>query len=462
MQESKTAQLTIAIFCVGLFILSSALFVLTKNNVFPIVNFLLFLVTFFLKRGQYRIFSLVFFAPLFKCFNLYNSSFSSSLFSVGVMIYEGLVVIRFFLDRKLDELKKRILQHRIVVLFGMYVLLVSVIFLTSFRGLLQCFSSISYFLLPMFCLIDLRSLKNKWLIVSFSLGILLANIFAFGFLFVFKSKGVAFLEIFMPSYIKAYTLYSGTFFRFGGLRGDSNGNSLYILFASSLLLTILGKNRKTRRFVLLLIVLLQPFAVLGGSKSYFIALVILIFGYLTMRFYRSKRFPFIVLATAFLLFLVLIVGYNVFYPFLRRILMTDMRRGFLSGVTTERSDILVNYFRIIINDPLTFLLGRGARSQILYNTDFHNTLLQIIWDYGVVGLILFCFSYLPRYFDAIKKNNLVVLSFAVFLLYVLSLHMLDQEGLYIVFICLAYVPSGKFGLLKEIQNDKVQFSVVEI
>ena len=59
----------------------------------------------------------------------------------------------------------------------------------------------------------------------------------------------------------------------------------------------------------------------------------------------------------------------------------------MSTFTTGRSDIWVNYFEYFRLNPLTVFFGKGYTNILINEKASHNTLIQIIFQFGIVGSV---------------------------------------------------------------------------
>ncbi len=130
----------------------------------------------------------------------------------------------------------------------------------------------------------------------------------------------------------------------------------------------------------------------------------------------------------------------------------------LSDLTGSRSDILQEYVRLFFSLPYSFLLlGAGINGYLgYYNFHFlqaglfpevvgpHNTLLEIMISFGLVGFILFA-AYLYLGFRAERNRTasqhifrLAWLPIIVFILYCFSLQNLGKYGSYFILMLIVY------------------------
>lgn len=60
----------------------------------------------------------------------------------------------------------------------------------------------------------------------------------------------------------------------------------------------------------------------------------------------------------------------------------------MSELTTGRTDLWRNYIHEFLNNPITLLFGEGYTSINLNNKASHNTLIQVVYQFGLIGMPL--------------------------------------------------------------------------
>lgn len=128
------------------------------------------------------------------------------------------------------------------------------------------------------------------------------------------------------------------------------------------------------------------FGVLTYSKTFFLALVLLVAIFVAWQFWNRKLLRGI-------LYVALIIGcgsYLIFSPSSPFAVVMSRLAGAtnLSELTTGRTDVFAAYRDIITQDAKTFLLGCGLAASSLAK-DPHNLFLEITYYTGVIGLALF-------------------------------------------------------------------------
>lgn len=161
--------------------------------------------------------------------------------------------------------------------------------------------------------------------------------------------------------------------------------------------------------------------VLTYSKTFFLMLVLLVAVYLVWQFWNKKVFRGIFLTMAILVVggILLLSEGSPFAVVLERLTSSAT----LGELTTGRSDVFVEYFRVITKNVGTVLFGVGMGAGNL-SRDPHNLALEITYYVGLVGLVLMVVYYvsLIHAIDAnLKKQNFIARYVVLFI--VVMVHM---------------------------------------
>ena len=57
----------------------------------------------------------------------------------------------------------------------------------------------------------------------------------------------------------------------------------------------------------------------------------------------------------------------------------------LSDFTTGRIDLWSKYLEALTDDPLLLLFGKGFTSVLIFDKASHNTIIQVIYQFGLIG-----------------------------------------------------------------------------
>lgn len=215
-----------------------------------------------------------------------------------------------------------------------------------------------------------------WLTVCFVLGIALAAITA-RYLVVFPT---------ITRYIVVNT--SLGMVRWSGYYGDPNFYSTHITAAfSGALVLILHNDRKPKLFVLIgMAVMLLYCGLMSVSKSFLLVSACVLLLWLADLLLRKGKVT-VKLALVFTLIIVgaFLLSSTVFTDMLGTLLGRFGRDNNLSDFTTGRTELWMNYISTIIEDPLLLLFGSGYTDITDGGVASHNTLIQSVFQFGLVG-----------------------------------------------------------------------------
>lgn len=103
--------------------------------------------------------------------------------------------------------------------------------------------------------------------------------------------------------------------------------------------------------------------------------------------------------------------------------------------TTGRFGIQMKYIFQMISDPISFLFGRGLKYRLFYNVPFareanmiaHNTYLDIILSFGIIGLTIFIYMFYKICNLYLYNNKKSIILLIVFLLSLIALSYLSAD-----------------------------------
>lgn len=188
------------------------------------------------------------------------------------------------------------------------------------------------------------------------------------------------------SYERVYEISNLDIFRFSALDSDPNYYATQIVLALSCLGVLYIKKDIRLSFYILASVLIA-FGAKTASKSFVVLLVIWIL-YMIILLLKEKRF--------FILLLVLVGGVlaipMIFDGRISLFSSTLARFGSASNsadLTTGRSTILLYYIEYLFKNPIVLLFGKGIGSPYWNNHAAHNTYIDFLYFYGIIGTSLF-------------------------------------------------------------------------
>lgn len=214
------------------------------------------------------------------------------------------------------------------------------------------------------------------LTVHFALGIISAALSA-------KILGV------FPNIAKFIDLkVMSQFIRSSGFYGDANFYAAHIsaCIAGVLLLLL---NEKVRSRIIGLIVLI-PFLLYCGfisaSKTFLIVLIISAVVWLCLVIVvRKQPVGKVLLITGMAALVIFIFSSTVFQELLQVMKLRFSYNSNASDITTGRTDLWMNYIKELLSNIDLLLLGKGFTNVKLDGKASHNTLLQALFQFGVIG-----------------------------------------------------------------------------
>lgn len=180
--------------------------------------------------------------------------------------------------------------------------------------------------------------------------------------------------------IRAYEISLDTY-RFTALYSDPNYLSKTLIVLCISLFVLIQKKAISPKYYVL-IALLIGFGFQTISKSFFLMLVVMVilFFAISIRTGHWGTSLAIALFCAIVVVLFMYGRISVFDSFLERITSTN-------DVTTGRMEIWKDYISAIFSSPINLLFGFGIGSAPKYMA--HNTYLELLYTYGILGSLTF-------------------------------------------------------------------------
>ena len=416
--------------------ITGTVYIFHHSPFLPILAFSSFLGLTHIFRKKYRVYAFLFYVPLTSFLGLKINNVSiGSLLTLMIFIYFIEIIIENIFDYKKTGLIPK-LQAVIPLMILIFTMSISNLINIRTISIVKYFSIVLYWIMPFLMLLDKRAEKKRIkMIIFLSISFLLVNAFAFMFIYIFKDKSVNFVETYLPDvyeeYLKKVSLDG---FRFTGMVGDSNHNALIILVISCLCFYYLYLFGRHWIPLIFLVALLQPFGFIGGSKTYIVGFVVCLVAFIILFFKHTTFFPFIIVfaSVALVIGTIFILTSASLSKSLTRLLLIDDRVGFLESFTTYRASIWDEYLSNITRNPINLIFGNGTQAKRLYGADYHNSFIELLWEYGVVGTICWI-NYFKTFVVRKNKNNTTigVGLFVVLVIFAFSLHIIYEETLYV-------------------------------
>jgi hypothetical protein len=215
-----------------------------------------------------------------------------------------------------------------------------------------------------------------WLTLFFALGIIVAAITS-RYLAIFPT---------IARFIRKLSISGIT--RHSGYFNDPNFYAAHITAAmSGILILFLSQQKKIRMAVSVVGLMLLAFCgFLSVSKSFLLIVAcVVIMWFLTFLFQRGKLSVKITWIMTMLVGVAFLLSATVFTDLIDMMLVRFGGIESLSDLTTHRSELWMNYLREFDANPIVLFFGKGCSTDLLNGRGTHNTLLQIIYQLGIVG-----------------------------------------------------------------------------
>lgn len=194
-----------------------------------------------------------------------------------------------------------------------------------------------------------------------------------------------------------FSSYDASIFtRFSGLLGDPNYYAVNVHIAMVSALFLGFRKKITYAYMLLLLVVLAIFAILTGSKSAVLMLIVPFALLVYTNFKQKKMVLNIVLLIGSIIGLVL--AFIVKIPYFQYIVSRFSLDNFsLDSLTTGRTPIWRDYISYFENYSLNLIFGSGISTSPLHGKAAHNTYFDIFYYLGIIPGAIFVYL-IARYF----------------------------------------------------------------
>ena len=227
-----------------------------------------------------------------------------------------------------------------------------------------------------------KELKAKYdfyeLTIWFSLGIILAALSA--------QRLMAFPGVSRYVTVHEYLQYT---VRLSGYYGDPNFYAVHITTALAGTMVLLTRRlTKVRRLVLCgLMFPLFYCGVLSVSKSFvLIAICLILFWIIQIFFQRGTISLKVLMLLAIFIGVVFILSSTLFTDLLEMIFQRFRTEGgSLDQLTTHRTEVWQNYINAMEREPYLLWFGRGFSKVLVNDRASHNTILQVVYQTGIIG-----------------------------------------------------------------------------
>lgn len=219
-----------------------------------------------------------------------------------------------------------------------------------------------------------------WLTLFFTFGIVLASVSS---LYLVQFSSIA-------SYITRLELFGVV--RRSGYYGDPNFYSAHISAAIAGVMVLISNNTNRKRTMPLIVMfmLLAYCGLLAVSKMFSLILIcLLLFFVLETLFKRGRMSAKVLLLLTFVVSAMFLISMATSSGLIEMILSRFDNNLNLSDFTTGRTDVWIEFMQAFKNDTLLLVLGKGYTDVVLTTKASHNTLIQLIFQFGLIGCAIF-------------------------------------------------------------------------
>lgn len=362
---------------------------------------------------------------MYFCFLPYASLLKISENSITVLsIFYIIIIFKFILQNKL-----RLNKNKFFALLGLlFFQIICVLFYSMpITNLISFFGPVLFLLIVQDNLMNHDLIDLSLLLKGFIMSLLLSIVIVL----IYNQIPFQILSQ------KAEALQNAN--RFSGINGDPNYFNQLVLIAISFLLILFIKEKIILKRIIYIICIgvYIYFGSLSVSKSYAIGILLYIFlAYLYLfKYLKSVCHK----ETLILIFIILTIigiglGLYLFKNISVSIFSNRQKAGY--NLLTGRDIIWENNIEILLKNPQIILFGAGHNNEFIGGCP-HNTYLELLKGYGVIGLIFICYLYKRTFRNIFKLvKNIVFLPVIMFLITAFSLSISATDIHYLLILYL--------------------------
>lgn len=234
-----------------------------------------------------------------------------------------------------------------------------------------------------------------------------------------------------------------SWYRFNAYGTDPNYYAVYLLMAIVGLFREMYLSNKILKY-LPIVMILMLFGFLTTSKMFIFTLAIIILVNIFLHFMKRqmKSWSFL-LKISTVIIAIFFIFKDVFLTLFKRFIdrfIDDPQNNTLKGFTSGRSNIQMSYINYISENIMLLLFGVGTEYGSYYDKLYgifvaHNTYLDLILSFGVIGTIIIVLLTIKAIYPYIKKKNNIANKFPILIfgLVLVSLSCLTSDMFYYIF-----------------------------
>lgn len=228
----------------------------------------------------------------------------------------------------------------------------------------------------------------------------------------------------MLKYIEVYEWKAKGLIRLSGFYGDPNFYSVHILIAICGLLILLIDKRYKRPILLgSMIIVLIYFGFLSVSKMFILVLLVELGLWIMMvLLLKGRTKTKISIVFYIVIALVIILSSGILSEQIHMYLVRFGAGNNLKSLTTGRNNLILIYIDFFMKNIPALVFGQGLTSILIGNLPMvpHNTIVQMIYEFGCVGSIGVVLWIINLYKDTIKgkKNHYSLMRLCYMVLFI--------------------------------------------
>jgi len=214
------------------------------------------------------------------------------------------------------------------------------------------------------------------------------------------------------------------FTRLTGFYGDPNFYAAHIIAAiCGVLVKIYYEKDKKRVYSFAAVVLILIYCgLLSASKSFALLLVVALPVWIFMIIKERGRFNIkISIIVAVVCAIFFISRSDRFITLITNIIMRFKSADGISGFTTGRTDIWLNYIKAFASDIYMIFMGNGFSDVSVRNHAAHNTVIQLVYQFGLIGVPFIIYWYRTMFREKLERSWLKKGNLSAIILILLSL-----------------------------------------
>lgn len=298
--------------------------------------------------------------------------FKLSAGSISLYTYIQLVLEIILIIRNHNRFSKKF--------FLFYFLYAGYVFVGIGTSITDGVKQIFWPILVYFCLRPEYNYAKEKYAESYALGVILSSVT--GWLMNYIPNMTNFVTT-KTEHVAGGLSYS----RFAGLWGDPNYYCVNVILAFTLVMYFHIKGKIPTLHATIYYACLIVFGAISGSKM-FLFMIVLVLIWFIIELFKNRKY-----GLGFLFILIGIVGIilvlngtiSVFDTAIQRLLRNNSS---LSGITTYRSDLWLQYISEFFSRPIKFLVGNGIGTAYTFTAP-HNTYIDYLDFYGILGTAIF-------------------------------------------------------------------------